>query len=30
VMTLLSLPSLVSPVNRWLIDAQQLMLQVIR
>lgn len=30
VMTLLSLPSLISPVNRWLIDAQQLMLQVIR
>jgi flagellar biosynthesis protein FliR len=30
VMTLLTLPSLVSPVNRWLIDAQQLMLQVIR
>ncbi|MGP1717908.1 MAG: flagellar biosynthetic protein FliR [Methylophilus sp.] len=30
VMTLLSLPSLVNPVNRWLIDAQQLMLQVIR
>lgn len=30
VMTLLSLPSLVSPISRWLIDAQQLMLQVIR
>lgn len=30
VMTLLSLPSLISPVNRWLIEAQQLMLQVIR
>lgn len=28
IMTLLSLPSLVSPVNRWLVDAQQLMLQV--
>lgn len=30
VMTLLSLPSLINPVNRWLIEAQQLMLQVIR
>jgi flagellar biosynthesis protein FliR len=29
-MTLLSLPALVNPVNRWLIDAQQLMLQVLR
>lgn len=29
-MTLLSLPSLINPINRWLIDAQQLMLQVIR
>lgn len=29
-MTLLSLPALVSPVNRWLIDGQQLMLQVLR
>jgi flagellar biosynthesis protein FliR len=29
-MTLLSLPSLVSPVSRWLVDAQQLMLQVLR
>lgn len=29
-MTLLSLPSLVSPVSLWLVDAQQLMLQVLR
>lgn len=29
-MTYLSLPALVAPVSRWLIDAQQLMLQVIR
>jgi flagellar biosynthetic protein FliR len=29
-MTLLSLPSLISPVSRWLVDAQQLMLQVLR
>ena len=29
IMMLLSLPSLVSPVNRWLVDAQQIMLQVI-
>lgn len=30
VMMLLSLPALITPVNRWLIEAQQLMLQVIR
>jgi flagellar biosynthesis protein FliR len=30
VMTLLSLPSLVNPISRWLIDSQQLMLQVLR
>lgn len=29
-MTLLSLPTLVNPVSRWLVDAQQLMLQVVR
>ncbi|MBF4988704.1 flagellar biosynthetic protein FliR [Methylophilus sp. 14] len=28
-MTLLSLPSLVSPISRWLVEAQQLMLQVL-
>lgn len=28
VMTMLSLPGLVNPVSRWLVDAQQLMLQV--
>ena len=30
VMTMLSLPGLVGPVSRWLVDAQQLMLQVLR
>lgn len=29
IMMLLSLPSLINPVNRWLVDAQQIMLQVL-
>lgn len=30
VMTMLSLPGLVNPVSRWLVDGQQLMLQVLQ
>lgn len=30
VMTWISLPTMVQPISRWLVDAQQLMLQVVR